>query len=211
MRSMTDFEIRDTELSDVLPLARIIDDEWGFRLYSEQNGVKMAEHYLLHCMDGSNKCVTLVADGRPSGILIMRDMGGRILDFSKECESKLSEFASDPNCSLYLKESDDLYGAYQEFAREHKSPNWSEMRLVIISEDIRGNGIGRRLMDEARRISESFGKNGIFFFSDTDCNLDFYDHIGAERLCQTHLIIMGEDLDIYGYRIVFDRSGIPAL
>ncbi len=47
------------------------------------------------------------------------------------------------------------------------------------------------------------GKKGIFFYSDTDCNYGFYDHMGAERIGSGSMSYAGEPLTMYVYRLMF--------
>ena len=193
---------RDTVESDFEFLERFTEDEWKFTLYSKENGLAMSRHYLMHCINGSNVARTVLADGKVSGIIVLRDMPGDTIDISDEEEALFETFRDDKGCEEYMADMERLYGAYRGFAEKYKCQRLSELRLLIISRDCRGAGIGRRTFMEAERISEEHGMDGMFFYTDTDCNVDFYDHIGCERVGECTVICCGVNLDVFGYRYV---------
>ena len=197
--------IRNTMPEDYIPISKILDDEWRFHIYSEEKWLEMSEYYLLHCIDGANLSETLLIDGEPKGILVIREMGTDTIDVSEQC-SKLDEsIRNDPNYGYYLKDLDNLYDVYKGFVKESKIPEWAELRLLIISKDCKGLGLGRILMSEAEKRIKEHGMSGAFFYTDTDCNFGFYDHLGAERIGSKMIICAGEDLEVYGYRLTFDN------
>jgi len=200
---MAEVKLRELKASDYAPLAEMINAEWKFDLYSDKNGMKMALHYLLSCVDNSNVTEVLEVDGKTSGILVIRDMDGSLIDKKEESDALLSEMSGDPGLDIYLKDFEILHDTYEEFAKVYKQPEWSEMRLLILSEDVKGMGLGRLLFNEAESVSRSAGMTGLFFYTDTDCNVGFYDHIGAERICSKQISLMGEELNIFGYRYLF--------
>ncbi|MBE6528076.1 MAG: GNAT family N-acetyltransferase [Thermoplasmata archaeon] len=198
-----DIGFRDTVPEDFGDLSRIIDDEWEFGLYSEENGRRMAEFYLLSCIDGSDRAVTLLADGKAKGVLILKEMGGPAIDMSEELSLLQGELSSDPGFRQLLEDMDSLYGCYTGFANDAKRDEWAELRLLIVADECKGHGFGRMMMDEAERIAESSRKTGFFFYTDTDCNFGFYDHIGSSRVAEREIMCMGTPLTVYGYSLVF--------
>jgi len=200
---MPDVFFRGVKGSDLVPLAEMINSEWKFDIYSKENGLKMAMHYLLICIDGSNAARVLEVEGKTAGIIVVSDMDGPKIDMSAERDRLLAEMSGDPGLEDYQKDFKALYGTYSEFAEHHKRPDWSELKLLILSNQIRGGGLGRKMMEEAKAISRSFGMKGLFFYTDNDCNTGFYDHIGAVRTDSKRISLMGEELDVFGYSYVF--------
>ncbi len=194
-------EIRDTVPGDLESLAAIVDDEWKFRLYSEENGARLALHYVLHCIDGSNAFQTLLVDGVPKGLLVLRDMDGPKRELSPEERSIIDDIMDDPGTGRYLEDFDVLYDTYLWFARKFKGPESAELRLIIVSEDCKGMGLGRILIDKAAELARARGKSALFFYTDTDCNVGFYDHLGARRLGVRTVMCMGVPLDVMGYQL----------
>ncbi len=187
--------------ADYDPLSVIFDDEWDFRGYSVENGLKMAKFYLLHCINGSNAAVTLLVDGIAKGILILKDMGGETINVSGDVEEARRSIEDDPNYDYFLEDSENLYDLYRYFAKEYKHQDWAELRLIIVSKDCKGKGLGNMLMEESMRIARSSGNSGLFFYTDTDCNIGFYDHIGAVRVGKKETECMGQSITVYGYYI----------
>jgi hypothetical protein len=60
-------------------------------------------------------------------------------------------------------------------------------------------GLGRKLIEEAARSASSYGCTGLFFYTDTDCNFGFYDHMGALRVGSTDTICNRMPLTVFGY------------
>ena len=195
--------VRRTESSDYGPLSEILDDEWLFRLYSKEYALKLAEYYLVESINSSNVAMTLLVDGVPKGLFVIRDMPGETIDLSKDL-AKLEDAVRDgPRCKECLHDIENLHEVYLRSAARYKSPDWAELRLLIISKDCKGLGFGLKLINEARRIAESYGMRGFFFYTDTDCNYGFYDHVGAERVSTEVTVCTGMDLTVYGYRWLF--------
>ncbi len=199
---MAEVTIRDLEPSDYPDLDEMLDRQWRFSAYSKEKGLAIARSYLLHCVDGSNEARTILVDGRPAGIVVMRDMPGKIIDLSDELEEQMKDLVDLPLMPRYEEDMDKLYGAYRTFAKDHKKKEWAELRLLLISDRFRGHGLGRESIKECERILKKYGMTGMFFFTDTDCDFAFYDHIGCCRVGSTSIICTGEPLDVFGYYYV---------
>ena len=191
---------RDTVDSDFGAIGQFMEDEWHFTYYSKRNGLEMSCHYLMHCINGSNVARTVLADGEVCGIIVLRDMPGKTIDITDKEEASLGKFSDDAGAEQYLSDMERLYDTYRGFAEKYKCQQYSELRLLIVSDRYRGEGIGRRAFMEAERISEEHGMDGMFFYTDTDCNVDFYEHMGCERVGECTIICCGVELDVFGYR-----------
>lgn len=204
---MAEIAIRDLQRSDYEVLSKIIDDEWRFNLYSKKYGQEIATFYLIQCANGSNVAKTLLVDGEPCGILILKEMPGEKVDLSEEYrnykESLEHQVDTFEQCERDMDEFDRVYN---EFASKYKRPEWAELGLLILSDKHKGLGLGRRLIDEARRCASERGMTGLFFYTDTDCNFGFYDHMGAVRIGQEDIICVGEPLTVFGYYLEFKPS-----
>jgi hypothetical protein len=143
---MNDYVIRETEPFDYRELSRIIDDEWKFTIYSELNGLGMAECYLMECMEGANAALTLLVDGRPEGIAVLRDMQSDTIDVSARADEILAEIKEDPQFDHFQNDMRDLYAAYNDFAMQSKHKDWAELRLLIVSKRCKGQGLGCAIM-----------------------------------------------------------------
>jgi GNAT superfamily N-acetyltransferase len=200
---MTEIELRRIRESDYRPLAEMLDREWKFYIYPQRNGVNLAEYYLFHCLDGANEERVLTVDGRPEGILVIREAGDDVLDFSREMAESFERIRDDPETDRCLRELGVLVDIYNRFAAVHKRPEWAELGLLIVSDRTKGMGLGRRLIAEAESLTKARGRTGLFFYTDTDCNFGFYDHIGAVRVGTEQMICAGELLTVFGYYLDF--------
>lgn len=57
----------------------------------------------------------------------------------------------------------------------------AEIKLLIVSPDAQGLGVGRALMDAAAAHVRSEGRPGFFLITDDTCDVGFYDHMGLSR------------------------------
>lgn len=99
-----------------------------------------------------------------------------------------------------MEDLDNLYDVYNRSASVYKSPDLAELSLIIVGKGCRGSGLGKELLLEAMRITESNGKKGLFFYTDTDCNYGIYDYLGADRVSEEKIMCAGEELTVYCYR-----------
>ena len=205
--SIAEAVIRDLDRTDYEILSKIIDDEWRFNLYSKKCGLEMATYYLLHCANGANVAKTVLVDGEPCGIMVIREMPGDTIDLSEDLQrSKDSLMHLKGDFERMEEDIDELHRIYDAFASKFKKPEWAELRLLILSDKHKGMGLGRRLMEEATKCASNRGMTGLFFYTDTDCNVGFYDHIGAVRIGQEDTICTGEPLTVFGYYLEFRPS-----
>ena len=181
----------------------MLEDEWKFHLYSATRWKDYVRHFLLSVINGSDRASVLSADGEPKGIVVLRDMDGPKLDFSKSLDRIDSEVRTDQSFGQYAKDIAALHGVYEMFSSRYKSPEWAELALLIVSGDCKGMGLGRRMIGEAERIVTANGMKGLFFYTDTDCNFGFYDHIGAKRIAYSDIECMGEPLRVFVYALTF--------
>lgn len=74
-----------------------------------------------------------------------------------------------------------------------------QINLVIIEPAWQGKGLGRTLIDRARRELAQAGCSKFFLM--TDCNSDwqFYEHIGMTRILEDHSQDTGDGFIVYMY------------
>ncbi len=194
-------EFRNVTKEDYGRLSEILDDEWKFHLYSDRYGLKLAEYYLMECMNGADLALSILLDGEVQGILILKDMGEASIDTEAEIDALSEELMNVPKKESFLEDLHILHDAYDRFAKQYKTDEFAELSLVILDKKCRGTGAGRRSIEEAMRLVSLHGKKGVFFYTDTDCNFGFYDHLGAVRLCSEWITCFGEPLQFFGYSL----------
>lgn len=67
-----------------------------------------------------------------------------------------------------------------------------EVVLFLVDETMRGRGVGRMLFDHAMQDFRLSGVNRYFLFTDTRCNVGFYNHRGLTRLCSQRTALYGD-------------------
>jgi|GEM_PF-1527240 len=200
---MAEIVFRDTVESDYRDLATILEKQWRFSLYSKDRCLELSEIFLLSIINGSNKAETVVVDGKPQGVLVLSDMDGETIDRSAELGSRLESAKQIPNFDRCMEEMEGFHRIYSKYAKAYKHDDWAELALIIVSDSCKGIGLGRKMIDEARRITSEYGSKGLFFYTDTECNYGFYDHIGAVRVGEDKTPCMGVDLEVFVYYLEF--------
>ncbi|MBW3094269.1 GNAT family N-acetyltransferase [Bifidobacterium sp. 64T4] len=74
---------------------------------------------------------------------------------------------------------------------ETKEANRAEIVLFIVSPEMRGQGVGRRLFDHMLDHFRAIGVNGYFLFTDSSCDVGFYEHNGLKRKASRTLTMGG--------------------
>lgn len=74
---------------------------------------------------------------------------------------------------------------------EAKETNRAEIVLFIVSPEMRGKGVGRRLFDHMLSYFRAIGAGGYFLFTDSSCNVGFYEHNGLKRKASRTLAVDG--------------------
>jgi GNAT superfamily N-acetyltransferase len=205
---MAEITIRDLREEDYGPLSQIIDDEWRFHEYSERYGLEISEAYLLYCANGAHMAKTILVDGEPCGVVAIGDMPGDRIDLSEELGEITRALEHKDRFDRYMEDNEELHRIYLDFASTFKRPEWAELKLLILSDRHKGLGLGRKLIDEACRCASEAGMEGLFFYTDTECNVGFYDHIGAVCIGYKDTLCAGEPIREYGYYLDF-KDYIP--
>jgi GNAT superfamily N-acetyltransferase len=200
---MAEIAFRDPVRGDIGPLSKIADDEWRFRVYSEEHGLDFAAYYIVKCIHGANTASTLTVDGEPCGIVVVGGMPGETLDLSEDL-SRYAELLEDLEdfgpCRRDLVELERIYG---EFASRFRESGWAQLTLLLLSDRHKGLGLGRRMLEYASKCASTAGMKGLYFFTDNECNVGFYDHMGAVRFAEESMVCAGEILKVYGYYLEF--------
>ncbi len=104
-----------------------------------------------------------------------------------------------------LAEEWDYSRAMRKLKRGKDLKKTAECTLFIVKSDLRGRGLGKKLMGELVNKARENGKRAIHLFTDTSCNYGFYDALGFERLSSHTLSFRSEEekeetFDVYLYK-----------
>ena len=194
-------EFRDTVPEDYAEIARILDDQWLFSLYSKTNGPVASEYYLLQCMNDANVAETIFVDGKQVGAVAVGRMGGKSLDVHEDLERLEAQLKRSDGYDAMMRDMKLFDDVFEGFVSKYMDDGLAELTLLIIDKGCRGMGIGRKAIEEALRIVSDHGKKGLFFYTDTDCNFGFYDRMGAKRLDHVKTECLSGPIDIFAYRL----------
>lgn len=128
------------------------------------------------------------------GLLVLSVLGKKKSDIVKKYEDFLGSVSDSEyqgmmneykqNCEWMLKKSGLAYDG--------------EIVLLVVSRDYQGQGVGRFLMDLAKKVFQHEGCHGYYLYTDTSCHYQFYDHIGMERVFSLKRESDGFELYLYG-------------
>lgn len=85
--------------------------------------------------------------------------------------------------------------------RAHRSGRryQAEAVLFILEPDTRGHGVGRRLYDWLMERFRAAGVRDYFLYTDTSCDVGFYDHRGLTRRAERRVRFDGGEATFYLY------------
>lgn len=178
---------RKMERSDRKALERMISDTWRYeRLCSNRMAKRMARTYLMGCL--SDQTFTCVAekDGEPVGVI----MGKREEGFRTPLHNVLQSYASliPVVASGEGRRIIRLFGGFDDLNEEMLAESGcrfgGELSFFAVRPDQCGTGIGKELFIRLIEYMRSQGISDFYIHTDTACNVGFYDHQGAEKICE---------------------------
>lgn len=131
-------------------------------------------------------------DGRALGAALLSERG-EAADagaWSLRAAEARHEAADDPAClravraEMAVVEEERALG--EEFASTGAPEARFALKLLIVSPEARGLGIGGRLFGAVRDHLRGRGAPGYHLLTDDSCDVSFYDHMGLRRAAHRH-------------------------
>lgn len=178
---------REYQKSDHQALSAIIRKTWHYDEFAgPRTAAKMADVFLDSCLANQTFTKTAVADGRPVGIIMGKNIQTHKCPFSYWLKRTMSI------ASLLItkegREVSKIFGGVDGIDREllKSCPRTyqGEIALFAISPEYRGQGIGKKLYQYVQDYMRAEHMNDYYLFTDTSCNYRFYEHQGMERRCE---------------------------
>lgn len=91
-----------------------------------------------------------------------------------------------------LRDMRSLRGIDAKLLRNIESPFDAEVVLFLVDESHRGQGVGRLLFNQAMAGFLHAGVRRYYLFTDTRCNIGFYEHRGLTRLRGVRKALSGD-------------------
>lgn len=200
--------LRPYRNEDAGALADIIRRTWHYdQLCSAKTARRLARTYLYSCLANQTFAVTAVADGKPAGIIMGKNLQAHRCPLKyrlRQIASIAALLSSREGCSVtgIFK---DVEGIDQKLLSESGKNYGGEIAFFAVSPDYRGKGIGKMLYQALLHYMRNQDISDIFLFTDTSCNYQFYEHQGMKKCCtKSHSFQIGDKESSMSF-FLFDR------
>ncbi|MGG0643502.1 GNAT family N-acetyltransferase [Sporosarcina gallistercoris] len=198
-------QYREIKREDYPALEKIICDTWEYEKYSSPQVAKqMAKYFLASSL--ANQTFTCVAEN--NGVAVGVIMAKVDENFHTPIRFATQELLAAGNLKrteegrhvATLLESIDRLN--KRLLKQSGMQFDGELALFIVGSDQRGNGIGGELYNRFLKYTQAAGIESYYLFTDSDCNVGFYEHKGLKRMDEeTHNLkpYVDEDMSFYLY------------
>ncbi|MBT1172023.1 GNAT family N-acetyltransferase [Bifidobacterium sp. MA2] len=149
---------------------------------------RLAAADLHHCLSRSTVAMAAERDGEVVGVILGRVAAAvsrrRPLPRCRHVLHMIRESIPLPFSAegrRGIREALELIAVDAHLIRGIGSRYDAEIVLFLVDERVRGRGVGRMLFDRILRTFRNVGANRYFLFTDTTCDVGFYDHRGLTR------------------------------
>lgn len=176
---------RKIQPSDYTPLAGIISKTWDYeRLATIKAAHHMARIYLFSCLARQSFHLVATKNDIPVGIIMGKQSRKEQRNFPyllAMIPSLPHVFFSGGGLSLY-KIFGGVESADQELLKNTNRHFDAELSFFAVDANARGYGIGQALYNQLMEHYRREEIKDFYLFTDTACNVGFYEHQGMTRL-----------------------------
>ncbi|MEG2597571.1 MAG: GNAT family N-acetyltransferase, partial [Oscillospiraceae bacterium] len=206
---------RKLNKTDFPAVKDLINESFGMHRYMTDQGVlnSCLNAYLQNCLSEATFTSVVEKDGVLIGVIMGKaNSDYRVMPHLKALLSlgyhstcmKLKSLLAHCNSSDYKK----MNQAYHELSRDCNRKFDGVLTLFIITKSCRGLGVGKELLHRLLEYQKKHGVTSGYLYTDTSCNIGFYEHQGFERLGE-RIVQMRKDgaktkLGVYLYGYVID-------
>lgn len=155
---------------------------------SDACAIRLATVDLHHCLSCSTIATVAEHDGKVVGLILARvDATAprwRSTPLNPHVRRVIRESLPLPFSAegrRGLRDALDLIAVDARLMRGLKSRYDAEIVLFLVDERMRGRGVGRALFDYVLKAFRTAGVRRYFLYTDTTCDVGFYDHRGLTR------------------------------
>lgn len=185
------FYYREIKKEDYTAIKNIINESFGLYRYVNDKRVlgSFLNSYLYSCLSEATFTCAAVRDERVVGVI----MGNAKRDYRSGSHLKYTLAAGYYSAAMTVKSA--IYSTpVSDYRRMHRI--YHELRsdcgrefdgvltLFAITEDCRGLGAGKELLNRLLEYLKKQQVKSIYLYTDSACNVGFYEHEGFERLCE---------------------------
>ena len=187
---MNEITYREIKLEDADELAEIVGEFWHKNKpekFRHEYGIVDLAHYMCRVTFAE----VAVMDNKLVGIIAVAAENDKTSKFKEPWEKILNQYIKK------LQETDvQGFNAALEYAEAEGKVNdqmikkaWqgqeNELVFLIIKAETRGKGIGSAMWKHANDYFASVGVKKAFFYTDSTCDWQYYEHRGMKRLAET--------------------------
>ena len=197
---MDDVIYRPTTKEDYPQIKRILCDIWHFDRYvKSERALEVLLQMLIHSyLCAQNYTRIALRDGKIVGFLFgrsdKRPAGrGELYHSLGVFWNRLRlQFMEDAREGLEIQKR--ISGLGEKLMAHREGQFDGELVLFATARQVRGKGIGKKLLFEFNNFLRESGAKFIYLMSDSFCNYGFYDHLGYRRIA-TQKGITGAEQD----------------
>lgn len=207
---MTDVQYRPYQPSDAEDVKQLVNQAFSIDRYVKAPrllaGAK--EVYLRTCLTASSYTQVAVVEGKVVGVIMGRVRGEPRLpdrlnnqiatawEMLKLAVLGINEYAS-------LAQFFKFNTVYKQLKADTKAPTTDELTLFAVDANTQGMGVGKTLYNNYMNHLREKGRNDFYLYTDSRCNVGFYEHQGMTRVASQDMTIRldgkPETLGVYLY------------
>ncbi len=175
-------------LSEIRQAVTLLDNEWELgEVDTRTNGRVCAWLYLLEILAESEKIVVATVDKRVVGFAGYAKWNSENKKIRKKlyqiCRSIIlySPLVKNREALVRYNDNYDYVPAKMAEALE------GEVSILLVDEEFRGRGLGKRLLSEVFELARKDGMRNIQILTDESCNFHFYERMGCEKYYETEI------------------------
>lgn len=207
----TDITLRPATLDDLDGIAAIYNQLWCNTLRNRgdvEDATLCARFNIAMQLERSPIALVAEAEGRVIAACCIGifDAGSpRVNSTWKPIYRELLAAATERARTADAKLEGSLFGDSREkatadrFAATGNEYAQGQINLIIIDPAWQGKGLGRTLIDRARRELAQAGCSKFFLMTDNQSDWQFYEHIGMTRILEDHSQDTGDGFIVYMY------------
>ena len=159
------------------------------------------------CLARTTVAAVAELDGRPVGVMLGRidgtdtrtPFGNRHLHAMMRAMATLLGSGEGRRAAAMLMDIGMVNAGLLRQARRMGRRYQAEAVLFILEPDVRGHGVGRQLYDWLMDRFRAAGVRDYFLYTDTSCDVGFYDHRGLTRRAERRVRFDGGEAVFYLY------------
>ncbi len=175
---------RDLNDEDIPSMVEIVRLTWNLSEYDVTPTQErlLDESYLMGLMSRSSYIQVAEVDGEVRGYLMGRAIGDEVVassEYKEKMDADMKELSGSGNAALLIRDMEAIYEADESLMEMCADQGFdSELVMFIIHPDMKGKGIGHRLLNDFLGHLRSRGCTRMFLFTDWFCDVEVYEHMG---------------------------------